>query len=291
MKRWMTIGSGVAGALAIGAVGTTACASARWQRATARAVDRMRTPASSHAVPPPARFSVEELAGVPAPVERYFRFALIDGQPGISRAWLRSTGDFLGNPPDGWSTFTAQQHVSIRPYGFVWDASIRMMPVVPVRVRDGYVEGGGMMHAKVGGLVTVIDLRDTPEMAAGSLLRYLAEATWYPTALLPSADIRWDPLDDRSARVTLRDGETTVALDVFFGDQGEIIRVWAMRHREVDGTMVLTPWEGTFSDYRRLDGMMVPARGEVAWLLPDGPQPYWRGRIIEARYQFAGARP
>ena len=27
--------------------------------------------------------------------------------------------------------------------------------------------------------------------------------------------------------------------------------------------------------------------GEVAWLLPEGPKPYWRGRITSLRYEFA----
>jgi len=39
------------------------------------------------------------------------------------------------------------------------------------------------MHAKVARLVTVADQHGTPEMAASSLLRYLAEAAWLPTAL------------------------------------------------------------------------------------------------------------
>ncbi len=38
------------------------------------------------------------------------------------------------------------------------------------------------------------------------------------------------------------------------------------------------PWQGGFRDYREVDGMRVPTWGEVAWLLPDGPQPYQRGR-------------
>jgi hypothetical protein len=33
--------------------------------------------------------------------------------------------------------------------------------------------------------------------------------------------------------------------------------------------------------------MRVPLDGEVAWLLPEGPKPYWRGRIAEIDYEFA----
>ena len=33
------------------------------------------------------------------------------------------------------------------------------------------------------------------------------------------------------------------------------------------------------------DGMRVPTRGEVAWLLPEGPKPYWRGEVTALRYE------
>ncbi len=33
--------------------------------------------------------------------------------------------------------------------------------------------------------------------------------------------------------------------------------------------------------------MMVPMSGKVEWVLPEGPFPYWRGRIVDAQYDFA----
>lgn len=33
--------------------------------------------------------------------------------------------------------------------------------------------------------------------------------------------------------------------------------------------------------------MRVPLEGEVAWMLPAGPWPYWRGRITSVTYAFA----
>jgi hypothetical protein len=33
--------------------------------------------------------------------------------------------------------------------------------------------------------------------------------------------------------------------------------------------------------------MRIPLGGEVEWLLPEGPQVYWRGRITEIVYEYA----
>jgi len=50
--------------------------------------------------------------------------------------------------------------------------------------------------------------------------------------------------------------------------------------------VIPTPWEGRFSDYQKRGGMHVPLSGEVAWLLPEGCRPYWRGRITKLVYDF-----
>jgi hypothetical protein len=193
---------------------------------------------------------------------RYFEFALTPGQPLVRRARLRQAGEFAVRPGP-WMPFTAVEHFAVQPPGFVWDASIRMAPLLSVRVRDSYLRGEGSVHGKFAALVPAVDHGGTPKMAAGALVRYLAEAAWLPSALLPSAGVRWQPVDNRTARATLTDRATTVSLDVHFGARGEIVRVSTDRHRDINGSPVLTPWVGHFRDYARIDGMMVPMAGEV----------------------------
>jgi len=233
----------------------------------------------------PSTFDVSRLAGLPAPVARYLAFALSPGQRIIARAHLRSSGTFAAKP-NAWAPFIADQEVGTGPPEFVWNARIAMMPLVSVRVRDRYVGGEGSMRAAVAGLIPIVNQHGTPELAAASLQRFLAEAVWYPTALLPGDELSWSAIDDRSARVTLIDAPTTVSLDVTFGSAGEIDTVSAMRYRDVKGTPVLTPWVGHHRDYTRLSGMMIPTSGEVAWVLPTGPEPYWRGRLVSASFDW-----
>src|SRR5919205_1010103 len=75
---------------------------------------------------------------------------------GDTWAW-RWAGEFQRSPGGGWSPFTAEQHFTIDPPGFVWDAEIRMLPLVPMRVRDGYVGGAASMLGSIGGLVPTVD--------------------------------------------------------------------------------------------------------------------------------------
>lgn len=266
--------------------GVLAVAGWRWRSRTASFVERLHghDPASSSVV------SMAELDGLPAPVVRYFRAVLREGQPVVRGGRLSQEGDFLVQPEkNGWGPFTATHYFSAGPPGFVWDARIRMAPGMTVRVRDAFLGGMGSMSASALGLVRLVHIEGTPEIAAGALHRYLAEATWYPTALLPSQGVVWTPIDDSSARATLTAGAATVSLDFRFGKDGLVETVFTPeRFRDVNGRSVPTPWQGRFFDYGDRGGMLIPSRGEVGWLLPEGPQVYWRGRITEAVYEVAG---
>jgi hypothetical protein len=191
--------------------------------------------------------------------------------------------------PGAWSPFTADQWFTTTAPGFVWDADVRMVPLTPVRVRDSYVAGEGTMFGAVAGLVPVVNQHGTRAMAEASLQRFLAEATWFPTALLPGdagAGVTWSPVDDSTARATLTDGAVSVSVDFHFDGRGEIARTSTTRYRDVNGTPVRTPWVGHVRDYRRLHGLLVPTDGEVEWVTPEGRLPYWRGRVTGVEYEL-----
>jgi hypothetical protein len=276
----------VLGLLTIVAVSLAVYGSWRWVSGT----QALRARIESARVPPESsRLNVRELEGLPAPVQRYFRIALKDGQRPITSVKLMHEGQFnMSEKNPKWVPFTSSQFVVARRPGFDWDARISMAPGIKVFVHDAYVAGEGILHAALFGLFTVADLRGTPEVAQGELMRFLAEAAWYPTALLPSQGVRWEGIDDTSARATLTDGATTATLDFQFDADGFISGVRAeARHRVVNGVPIATPWQGRFWNHAVRDDIHIPLEGEVAWELPSGPLPYWRGRLTWVTYELA----
>ena len=258
---------------------------AQWKRQTAREIERLSSRVESRRARV-SRYDRAAISVLPKPVRRYFDFALTQGQPMVASACIEWMGKFSMRP-HRWSAFTATQHYHVQPPGFVWDARIWMTGIVPVLVRDSYADHEGSLKAAIGGVVKVADASGTPDIAKGELLRYLGEAVWFPTALLPTAGVTWTALDDDSATATFSDGATTVSLDAHFGETGEIVSISAMRPREVAGEYVSTPWVAHLRGYSRRHGMMVPTAGDVEWQLPSGPLAYWQGRIVSAVYDFA----
>ncbi len=234
-------------------------------------------------------YSLNELIALPAPVQRYFRTVLKDGQLMISAVRMEHGGTFnMSETSEQWRPFTSTQRVITQRPGFDWEARIRMMPGLSVRVHDAYIAGEGILHASLFGLVSLVNLRGTPEVAQGELMRFFAEAAWYPTVLLPSQGVKWEAVNDKSAKATLKDGETTLTILFHFNENGLIESVRAeARGRTVAGEVIPTPWQGRWSNYEIRDGMLIPLEGEAAWMLTEGPKPYWRGRIRSITYEWA----
>jgi hypothetical protein len=267
-------------ALLLAAVAATlVLGAARWQRGTAALHARLlanRRPIAPHV------YDVAELEGLPAPVQRYFKAVLRNGQPIVALARFAHEGTFnMGARRPSWRPFTSTQLVITQRPGFDWEARIAMPAGLHARVHDAYVAGEGWLHAELQGVVTVADVRGTPAAASGELLRYLAEAMWYPTALLPSQGVRWTPIDDHAALATLVDGETSVALTFRFGIDGLIASMEAASRTRIVGRESRDlPWVGRAWNYQQRGGMRIPIEAEIAWQLPEGPYPYWRGRIV-----------
>ncbi len=240
----------------------------------------------------PIVYDRRELEHLPTPVQRYFEAVLTSGQALIVKMQAFHTGQFsLAETQPQWVPFHSKQLAKMQPIGFDWDARIRIAPGIQCFVHDAYVAGEGILHATLFGLFTLTKLQGTAEIAQGELLRFLAESAWYPTALLPSQGVVWEAIDERSARATLTDGATTVMLEFRFGDDDLIQTVYTpTRPRTVQGQAIATPWQCQVWNYQKRDGMMVPIDGEVAWQLPTGPLPYWRGHLDEIHYEFANRR-
>lgn len=280
MKRSITSIAGVfAAAAAVLALGPW-----RWQRRTTALRAAMR----AACVPTiPTSYDRREIEALPPPVKRYFEAVLEHGQPIITSVRFKQLGQFRQDlHKENWQPFHATQFATTNPPGFDWDARIRIAPGVDVWVRDAYALGVGSLRASVLGLVAVADIHDTPASARGELMRYLAEAAWYPTALLPSQGVQWVGIDDVSARATLTDKSTTVMLEFRFGKDGLIEEVWAASRPRTASESA--PWLCRFSGCEQRAGMRVPVHGEVEWQLPSGSLPYFRGRMTDLSYEFDG---
>jgi hypothetical protein len=235
-----------------------------------------------------AKVDFKNLAGLPQPVQKYFRNVLVDGQRFIRYAKIEQVGELQVDPDvEKWSPFKAKQVVTHNPMAFLWDAKVNLTPLLHVRVRDSLVNGHGAGKVFLMSVIPVGNESDNPELNSGSLYRYLAEAVWHPTSLLPQAGVRWETIDNLRALARLEKNGIKVALEFRFNNNGEITGLYTEdRFGKFGDSYVLHPWEGRFSNYQDFDGVKIPTEGEVGWHLPKGWWLFWKGKISKAEFVF-----
>ena len=143
-----TVAYGAAMAVLLVGVALGAWRSAAWNRGSRQDFAMLRRLMAAEAADAPA----EDQADLPEPVARYFSWALAPGQPHIRHARFEQRGE-LATKPDAWVPFTAVEEFTVWPPGFVWDARVRMAPLVTVRIRDSYMQGRGAMRGAVAGVI------------------------------------------------------------------------------------------------------------------------------------------
>jgi hypothetical protein len=254
-------------------------------RAVAAAAADIEARARQHHAPPSAAGALE---GLPPPVRRYLKHALPPDLRGLRLARYEQTGTLRTDPRrDNWTEFTATQVIAPRMLEFLWTAHASIAPLLHVQVRDSFVRGRGAGQVALLSAIPITSAGGTMEMNSGSLHRFLAEAVWYPSALLPSPALTWTPLNDFRALATLTDGTTKVSLEFRFNSDNEVTGIYTEgRWGTFDGTFKQVAWEGTFRNYSRRQGILVPSDGEVGWYIDGEWRSVWRGTVTSASMEF-----
>jgi len=183
--------------------------------------------------------------------------------------------------------FTAEEAVAPDAAAFLWNARVSVFPGIHLRVLDSLLDARGSGQVSFMSAIRLESAAGTHQMNSGSLHRFLAEAVWYPTALLPGERLHWTAIDGTKALATLADGDTSVSLEFRFNAAGEVVGVYSPgRWGRFDGEYHQKAWEGHFSNDISVNGMLIPRYGEVGWYDDRAWRRVWEGTIVDAKYDF-----
>lgn len=223
----------------------------------------------------------DDIRGLPEPIQRYLRYTGVIGKERIRAVRLKQKGFFrLGDRH--WMPFEAEQYYTTDPPAFVWTVSMKAFPLLSVKGRDMYHEGKGNMLIKLPPFITITDARGD-EIDQGALVRYLNEIMWFPTAYLNDY-IQWESIDSTSAKATMSYQGVTASAILYFNEKGEMTDFVAQRYMTVDGKYDLETWSTPIIEYREINGMRLPVKGEGIWKLSSGDFPYIKLEITDIEY-------
>jgi hypothetical protein len=225
----------------------------------------------------------ERRDALPEPVRRHLDYALRNGTPAVRTVRMLHGGSFRTKPEEPWFPIEGEEYFTVGKPGFVWAARMEPSPALWIAARDQVIDGHGNMLVKLYSTFTIANALGA-QIDEGSRMRWLAETMWFPYALA-GKEIRWEPIDARSARATLLDGGSPASVTFEFDDEGKISGIRAQRYRDAGGGQaVLTPWLGHVGDYREFNGVRIPTSVEVAWKLDGREFSYARFQVTAVEF-------
>ena len=223
------------------------------------------------------KIDLSKIDKLPKPVKKWLNLHDIKKQENIYWAFITQDIKMRLGEDKPWMKATAKQYVTTKEPGFIWKVLVKMMPGVHISGRDKYIYGQGEMLIKVMSFLKVVDAKGL-EMDQGTLLRYLAEVCWVPTAALCDY-ITWEGIDDHHAKAIMSYEDITADGIFEFDDQGNMISFEALRYGEFDGIYQLKPWRIEMQNVKDFSGFKLPTEGKVIWKLEDGDY-HWYQFIV-----------
>lgn len=225
---------------------------------------------------------------LPEPVQRYFDYVFVGPQQPLAHIEVKQSGDFRRPQTEGFNPTTAEQTIAVGTPALMFSARTNMLPGFWATAYDHYANGEMEMKAKILSTLTVVDETETPALNQTSLQRWLLESPLYPAALLPGGPVRWEPISDSKARaIVAADGQEASLVATFAAD-GSLESFQA----EHDGDLT-TPYHGSGehvsrSDYREVDGVMIPHAFTIARAAGGELFPFWAGEVDTIEFTPAG---
>ena len=223
-----------------------------------------------------------DLQGLPEPVQRYLKHSQIIGKERIQTVRLKQKGSMRMKEGQKWTPLEAEEYYTTDPPAFIWSGSIEFIPFLSVKARDMLSEGEGRMSIKLLGLISIANASG-PEMNQASLVRYLSEIIWFPTAFL-SEYMQWEPIDSSSAKATISVNELTASAVFYFNESGELENFIADRYRDDNGAFVLEKWSTPITEYKEINGVRIPRKGDAIYNLSSGDFKYIQVELTDIEY-------
>ncbi len=235
---------------------------------------------------PVTSLSTAELDTLPLPVRNYLEFTGFKNARNFRNVRLKQEGMFRSALQSEWMPFSADQYFNIPYHSFLWYAVMKGPMGIKFHAMDKYIHGTGNMQVKLANLFNIANVTG-PEIDQGELTRFLAEMMWFPSAF-KQPYIFWEPVNELSARVTIKSGEKTAGGTFEFEKDGRLINFNARRYKSGGKYFFLEDWCASVQNYKKFGEFLLPSEFEVTWKLNIGELTYIRAIVNSIEFDNPG---
>ncbi|OIJ14206.1 hypothetical protein BKP37_08975 [Anaerobacillus alkalilacustris] len=230
-----------------------------------------------------ATIPMEKLGHLPDPVQKWLvTSGILDREMAYFARSKQTAFVRLDQNQENWMPLEADQYFTVKEPGFLWKAKFKIAPFLHIAGRDLYDNGTGHMLIKFQSFFTVADATGY-EIDQGTLIRYLAEIVWVPSAALQDY-ITWEAIDETSVKATMSFQNISASGVFTFDEEGNPIHFIADRYGEFDGNFIKKPWSIEMYDHQFIDGYKVPTKAKITWKLDNGDYTWYVLELEDLEY-------
>lgn len=197
-------------------------------------------------------------AGLPGPVERFYRQVYGDELPVITSAVISGRATLQMKP--GFPKLPARFrfiHNAGKDYRHYIEATFFGMPLM--KVNERYVDGSSLFELPFG------VFENDPNITQGAVLGLWAESVWFPSIFVTDARVHWAPVDEYTALLYVPFGDQEEDFVVRFDPETGLIRYMeAMRFRDA-GDQAKILWITEALQGETTPGTGLSAVGSATW--------------------------
>lgn len=264
--------------LLIMAVSIPAVAQGRFQEMVASEVAVLQQEAKNNGGP-----KMRKMEELPEVVQKWLKISGAANHPDIQTVHLEQKGKMRTTPKGKWMNFTAFQTFSVQKPGFVWNAKVSAFPGIALSGRDKLRNSHGEMLIKAASIIPVVNEKGNEKIDSGSLLRYLGEICWFPSAARAEF-ITWREAGKNTAVAELSSDGKKVHGTFNFSPNGELSSFEALRYYGAGKDAKPQKWHIEILENKPFDGIMVPSKCRVTWKLPAGDFDWLELEIVSLNY-------
>jgi len=210
-----------------------------------------------------------DLVDLPAPAQRWLRWARVVGRPRDWSFCARWDARFRMAPDKPWMASEAWQYNTQLDVARVFHMRLRFGHVLPTHVRDLYVRGEGHMSGRVFDTFSMVD-NSSEKIAIGELVTYLNDAVLFAPSMLLGPSTEWRAIDDRTFEIALTDHGRTVVGRVFVDGDGAAFDFsttdrFGEDPDQREAGLIRARWSTPVDGWSVVDGRLRPRGARSIW--------------------------
>ncbi|MBK9489366.1 MAG: hypothetical protein IPO07_11670 [Haliscomenobacter sp.] len=220
-----------------------------------------------------------DIQDLPAPVQRYLRYAGVLNKPKVKNMRIVFTGQMRDKGKD-WFPFRSEQYNCFDEPTRLFFMKGKMYGMT-VPGYHAYKNGVATMQIKVYGLFPVVNIKGDVLNKAETVTVFNDMCLLAPASLIDKS-IQWEAIDSTSAKAVFSSNGISISAILYFNPEGQLINFTSDDRSALDMQQYRfsTPVHG----YKDFHGYKLMERGDAVWHYPDGEFVYGKFFLQEIEY-------